>query len=106
VEHARFLQRPFKNRPFFRFLGVKLPIFRSPESSDVRATARTVPSPLRRGVGVAARWRRGGGAVAARWRRGGGAVAFMAGGAGNTGAAAWEGDSSASQGFAPRDGQR
>ena len=30
---------------------------------------------------------------------GGGAVAFMAGGAGNTWAAAWEGDSSASQGF-------
>jgi hypothetical protein len=26
-------------------------------------------------------------------------VAFMAGGADNTGAAAWEGDSSASQGF-------
>jgi hypothetical protein len=41
VEHARFLQGPFKNRPFFRLLGVKLPIFRSPESSDVRAAART-----------------------------------------------------------------
>ena len=40
VEHARFLQRPFKNRPFFRLLGVKLPIFRLPESSDVRAAAR------------------------------------------------------------------
>jgi hypothetical protein len=40
VEHARFLQRPFKNRPFFRLLGGKLPIFRSPESSDVRAAAR------------------------------------------------------------------
>ena len=40
VEHARFIQGSFKNRSFFLHLGVKLPIFKSPESSDAGTAAR------------------------------------------------------------------